>query len=81
MVILIRVIWAEPKNNQVDISDGFFANHFFCINTYQVVGRLEWYILTITMLTPTGWVGLGYGFGVEQFREYPVNEQTESETL
>ena len=33
------------------------------------------------MLTPTGWVGLGYGFGVEQFREYPVNEQTESETL
>ena len=23
-------------------------------------------ILTIMMLTPTGWIGLGYGFGVEQ---------------
>ena len=26
-------------------------------------------ILTIIMLTPTGWIGLGYGFGVEQLKE------------
>ena len=25
-------------------------------------------ILTIIMLTATGWIGLGYGFGVEQFK-------------
>ena len=25
-------------------------------------------ILTIIRLTPTGWIGLGYGFGVEQFK-------------
>ena len=25
-------------------------------------------ILTIIMLAPTGWIGLGYGFGVEHFR-------------
>ena len=24
-------------------------------------------ILTIIMLTPTRWIGLGYGFGVEQY--------------
>ena len=26
-------------------------------------------ILTIIMLTPTGWIGLGYGFGVEQLNK------------
>ena len=36
------------------------------ISSSRVVER-EREILTIIMLTPTRWIGLGYGFEVEQF--------------
>ena len=60
------------QKNEVNISNGDLAVEFFlhiCLKggVERVDRERVVEILTIIMLTQIGWIGLGYGFGVEQF--------------
>ena len=63
-------LYGHNQKFEVNISYGGSAIEFFlhkCLTGGVESSRVV-EILTIIMLTPTGRIGLGYGFGVEQLK-------------